>query len=191
MKMMLSGKHVDIGDSLKTHIQEKLEQIITRYVDDALEVAVTLEKVRHLFCTEISLHVSHDFIIRAHGSDANPYRSPDLAIEILEGRLKRYRNRFRDRRRREQEQEEILSAQQYMPGASAENHDGDEVPLVIADMNHQVLKLSVGEAAMRMDMSDHPFLMFHNAKDDKVNLVYRREDGHIGWIDPTTGAKKP
>lgn len=183
MKVMISGKHVDIGDSLRNHIQDKLQQVVSRYITDAPDVSVTLDKDHHMFVTDISLHAKHNLVIRAKDNDSDPYRSADLALQKLEERMKRYRNRLRDRHRRENHGNE-LPAQYYVLDSKADDTEGD-TPLVVAEMDSEILTLSVSEAVMRMDLSDNPLVMFRNAKNGQFNVVYRRGDGNIGWIDPS------
>jgi ribosomal subunit interface protein len=183
MKVMISGKHVEIGDSLRSHIEEKLQQVTQRYVADAVEGGVTLAKENHLFRAEISLHVSHNFIVRAHDEDVDPYRSVDLAMAKLEVQVKRYRTRLRDRRRGEGQSADIPAQYYVLEGKTTE--DAGDNPLIIAEMGSEILNLSVGEAVMRMDLSANPVMMFRNNMNGQLNVVYRRDDGHIGWIDPT------
>jgi len=182
MKVMISGKHVEVGDSLRGHIEEKLLQVAQRYVADAVEASVTIAKEHHLFCTEISLRVSHNFIVRAHDEDTDPYRSADLVIAKLEAQMKRYRTRLRDRRRADGQNGTIPAQYYVLEGKNTE--EVDDNPLIIAEMGSEILNLSVGEAVMRMDLSASPVMMFRNNINGQLNVVYRRNDGHIGWIDP-------
>lgn len=182
MKISTSGKHIEVGESLKTHIETALKTIVARQLGDVLEVQVVVSKDNYQFTTDISVHVSRHFTVRAHAQDTDPYRSCDLALEKMEARIHRYKTRLRDQKRTRDE--DILPAQQYV--ISAEDEDkGEDTPLIIAEMSHDIQTLSVGEAVMRMDLSESPVLMFKNSKSGNFNVVYRRTDGHIGWIDPT------
>lgn len=181
MKFTLSGKHVDLGESLSSHIQEKIKGLVARYVDDVIEADVVFEKDHHLFRTDITLHVSHNFVVRGSGSDSDPYRCADLALEKIENRLKRYRDRLRDRHRKDPASD--VSALHYVVSSEAED-SGQDTPLVIAEMNSTIPVLSVSEAVMQMDLAQHVVLMFKNVNNGNFNVIYRREDGHIGWIDP-------
>lgn len=183
MKVLISGKHVDVGDSLRNHIQDKLKQVVSRYLTDAPDASVTLDKNHHLFVTDIALHAKHNLVIRAKDSDGDPYRSADMAIQKIEERMKRYSNRLRDRHRKEGHEND-LTAQYYVLDSRAEDTEGD-TPVIVAEMNSEILTLSVSEAVMRMDLSGNPVVMFKNAKNGQFNIVYRRGDGNIGWIDPS------
>jgi len=181
MKISTSGKHIEVGESLKSHIETTLKTIVSRQLGDVLEAQVVVSKDNYQFTTDISVHVSRHFTVRAHAQDADPYRSCDLALEKMEARIHRYKARLRDQKRTREE--EVLPAQQYV--ISSEDDDkGEDTPLIIAEMSHDIQTLSVGEAVMRMDLSDSPVMMFKNSKSGHFNVVYRRTDGHIGWIDP-------
>lgn len=183
MKIAMSGKHIEIGESLKTHIESSLNAIVKRHLGDVLEAQVVVSKDNFQFTTDISVHVSRHFTVRAHAQDTDPYRSCDLALEKMEARIHRYKARLRDQKRN-QKDVDILPAQQYV--ISAEDEDqGGETPLIIAEMSHDIQTLSVGEAVMRMDLSESPVMMFKNKNSGHFNVVYRRHDGNIGWIDPS------
>lgn len=186
MKISTSGKHIEVGESLKAHIETALKTIVTRQLGDVLEAQVVVSKDNYQFTTDISVHVSRHFTVRAHAQDTDPYRSCDLALEKMEARIHRYKARLRDQKR--SRDEDILPAQQYV--ISSENEDkGEDTPLIIAEMSHDIQTLSVGEAVMRMDLSESPVMMFKNSKSGHFNVVYRRIDGHIGWIDPAITKK--
>jgi ribosomal subunit interface protein len=181
MKISTSGKHIEVGESLKSHIETALKTIVTRQLGDVLEAQVVVSKDNFQFTTDISVHVSRHFTVRAHAQDTDPYRSCDLALEKMETRIHRYKARLRDQKR--VREEEVLPAQQYV--ISSEDDDkGEDTPLIIAEMSHDIQTLSVGEAVMRMDLSESPVMMFKNSNSGHFNVVYRRTDGHIGWIDP-------
>jgi ribosomal subunit interface protein len=181
MKISTSGKHIEVGESLKAHIETALKTLVTRQLGDVLEAHVVVSKDNYQFTTDISVHVSRHFTVRAHAQDTDPYRSCDLALEKMETRIHRYKARLRDQKRFRDE--DILPAQQYV--ISSDNEDqGEDTPLIIAEMSHDIQTLSVGEAVMRMDLSESPVMMFKNSKSGHFNVVYRRLDGHIGWIDP-------
>jgi ribosomal subunit interface protein len=182
MKISTSGKHIEVGESLKSHIESALQSIVTRQLGDVLEVQVLVAKDNYQFTTDISVHVSRHFTVRAHAQDTDPYRSCDLAIEKMEARIHRYKSRLRDQKRNKDV--EILPAQQYVISADEEDK-GEDTPLIIAEMSHDIQTLSVGEAVMRMDLSESPVMMFKNSQSGSFNVVYRRADGNIGWIDPS------
>ncbi|MBM3468046.1 MAG: ribosome-associated translation inhibitor RaiA [Alphaproteobacteria bacterium] len=182
MKIMTSGKHIEVGEALKTHIETSLKNIVQRQLGDVLEAQVVVSKDNYQFSTDISIHVSKHFTVRAHAQDTDPYRSCDLALERMEARIHRYKTRLRDKKR--SHDDDFFPAQQYVINTHEEDK-GEDTPLIIAEMQHEIPTLSVGEAVMRMDLSDSTVMMFKNSNSGHFNVVYRRNDGHIGWIDPS------
>ncbi len=182
MSVQISGKHVDIGESLSGHIKEGVQGVAKRYFGELIDAQVTLDKESHEFFCNIILHVSKSFVVRAHGADPDAYKAFDLACEKLEKRTSRYKSRLRDRKRGGED--DVIPALQYVVNATEEDK-GEDTPVIIAEMSSGLPTLSVGDAVMRMDLSDYPVLMFKNSKHGQLNVVYKRPDGHIGWIDPT------
>ena len=183
MSINITGKHIEVGDSLRTRIEEMVSKISQRYFGDPIDAHIVVTKETHRFIVDFSVHVSNHFVVRSHGEDGDPYRACDLASDHMEQRIRRYKSRLRDRKRHTQK-DDFFSAQQYVVNATEED-EGSDTPVIIAEINTQISTLSVGEAVMRMDLSNDPVLMFKNAKNGGINVVYRRSDGHIGWIDPS------
>lgn len=182
MKISTSGKQIEVGESLRKHIETALKTLVERQLVDVLEAQVLISKDKHQFNTDIAVHVSRHFTVRAHAMDGDPYRSCDLTLEKMEARIHRYKARLRDKKRIRED--EFMPAQHYVINAQEEDK-GEDTPLVIAEMSHDIPTLSVGEAAMRMDLGETPAMMFKNKSSGDFNVVYRRLDGHIGWIDPS------
>lgn len=187
MKVQISGKHIEVGESLKTHIDTALSTIVERHLGDVLEAHVTISKsTLFQFETDIAVHISRHFVVRSHAEDNDAYRSYDLALEKMESRIHRYKARLRDRHRQQNQEvnaAQMISAQQYIINASAEDK-GEDTPIIIAEMTSEIPTLSVGEAVMRMDLSDSSAMMFRNPTNGQFNMVYRRSDGNVGWVDP-------
>lgn len=189
MKIVVSGKHVDVGDSLREHINTTLKALIERFVDDAVEAHVVFEKSSFQFNCDLSVHVSRHFIVRTHMQDADPYRAFELALNKMESRMTRYRSRLRNRKRHQaNEMEEVLPAQRYVINGAHEDESEKDVPLIIAEMTSEIPTVTVSEAVMRMDLGEQQTLMFKNPKTGQFNVIYRRQDGNIGWIDPALRA---
>jgi ribosomal subunit interface protein len=184
MSISISGKHIDVGDSLKAHIEGIVSGISHRYSGELIEAHIVVTKETHLFRVEFSAHISQHFVVRSHGDDTDAYRACDLAGERMESRIKRYKSRLRDRKRHGNGEDHFIQAQQYIVNADDEDK-GEDTPLIIAEMTSTVPTLTVGEAVMRMDLSDHHVMMFKNSKHGGFNVVFKRADGHIGWIDPS------
>lgn len=183
MKITVSGKHIEVGDSLRNHIETRIKEVTSHYLTDLLEANVVLSKGSFQFFSEASFHVSRNFVIRAHGEDEDAYRCVDQVFAKLGTRLKRYKSRLKDLKRHQEHTEPVWSALKYTIDKEVEDQ-GEDRPLIVAETEKEIHTLSVSEAVMRMDLSESPVLMFRNPHDGHFNVVYRRDDGHIGWIAP-------
>lgn len=189
MPITITGKNIEVGASLKDFITQELRSVVSRYMGDILEAQVIMSKdhdtKEHMvFKADISVHISKNFVVHCQGHHDDPYRSITLALEKLETRIKRYKNRLQDKKRKKENEPESLQVQQYVL-QQPEEDTGEDNHLIIAEMAGEITQLSVGEAVMRMDLTDAPVVMFRNAANGEFNVVYRRNDGHIGWIDPS------
>ena len=192
MQVIVTGKQIDVGDSLRGHVESATATIVERYFGRALEAHVVFCRQRHLFFSDISVHAGRGLMIQGHGESSDPYAAFDGAAERLEKQLRRYKRRLRNHHKNAKEPREGLAATDYVLARPTESDDetvdsGDQ-PLVVAEMRTTVPWLSVSEAVMRLDLADLPALLFHNSVHGNLNLVYRRRDGNVGWIDPDLAA---
>lgn len=183
MTITVTGKHTDIGDALRTNIEQLVTQVSERYFGEPIEAHIVVEKKYNQFFIDFSVHISRNFIVRTHANHEDPYQATSQATERMETRIQRYKSRLKDRRRMKQVDEMSLNIPQYVLNAKEEDKGGD-TPIVIAEMSSSIATLTVSEAVMRMDLTDQPVLMFKNASHDGLSVVYKRSDGNIGWIDP-------
>lgn len=183
MAITITGKHIEVGESLSTHVKDALSNTIHRYMDEPLEGSVVMSKENLHFRADITVHISKNFNMCCHGLDGDAYKAFDAALHKLEGLIRKYKTRLRDRKRKEGDYHALPAS--YYVIDTAKQEDTGEAPAVIAESAHEVIKLSVGDAVMRLDLSGHPVLLFRNASNNELNVVYRRQDGNIGWIDPT------
>lgn len=185
MKKIITGKHLDIGDSLKSHIEESISNMVSKYFGDVLEVHVNIEKNSFNFATDLSFHISRHFIVRTRADDSDPYRSFELAMDKMDKRTQKYRTRLRETRRQDAALEkEQVPALTYVLNAESEDNGRDDNPIIIAEMDSIVPTVCVSDAVMHMDLTEQPVLMFKNIKSGKINVVFKRQDGNVGWIDP-------
>lgn len=188
MQLTVKGQQLDVGDALRTHVSESLSRILGKYFGDAIEVGVTFSREGHLFRAVVSAHVGRGIQLQAQGEADEPYPAFDAAAERLAKRLRRYKDRLRDHRKKAGPAPKSLPARQYILAGDAEEQGAeDEIegrPAVVAEMDTEIPSLTVSEAVMRMDLADLPALMFRNSSHDGLNMIYRRADGNIGWIDP-------
>ncbi len=189
MQLSITGKQMDLGDALRQHITDKIEDIDQKYFNRAIEVIVTLSPEGSAFTkTHISFRVGKDILVMSTSQDTDPYTSFDGASEKIAKQLRRYKKRLRDHHER-LEEHNFVPAQNYVLTPELDVHDeADEPeqkdPVVVAEMITNIQKMSVSEAVMRLDLSGDNALLFNNPKHDGLNLVYRRTDGNIGWVDP-------
>ena len=186
MKILITGKNLDIGDALRGHVEEKLSQLAERHFEGAVRAVVTIEKQRSRFISECTLHLSTGLVIQAHGDAQEAHPSFDGAAAHLEKQLKRYKQRLKDHHRTRKVPVRHEEAASFVIAASEDHgvEPADLNPAVIAESTRQLPELTVGEAVMQLDLSTVPFVLFRNARDSGLNVVYRRPDGNIGWVDP-------
>jgi hypothetical protein len=134
------------------------------------------------------IHLDSGIVLEADALAADAYASADQAAVRLEKRLRRYKRRLKDHHRSRQEPIEAGGASSYILAGGAEDEEGAEPeslqPVIVAEMETKVPFLSVGEAVMQMELSGAALLVFRNEAHGGVNVVYQRDDGNIGWIDP-------
>lgn len=195
MHLSVSGKQLDVGESLRAHVKEGLEAAVSKYFDNAIEGNVVLSRVAHNVRADISVHVGRGIIVQGHDESTDPYAAFDGAVERISKRLRRHKRRIRDHHRRTGDDEELQPARQYVLAGDATGQDegpedGNENPAVIAESSTRIATATVGEAVMMLDLGDLPALMFRNAAHGGLNMVYRRPDGNIGWVDPRGNREK-
>jgi ribosomal subunit interface protein len=188
MQLSVKGKQLNVGDALRTHVSESLSRILGKYFGDAIEVGVTFSREGYLYRAVVAAHVGRGIQLQAQGEADEPYPAFDAAAERLAKRLRRYKRRLRDHHKDTGPAPESLPAQQYILASDAEEQAAeDEIngrPAVVAEMTTEIPSLTVSEAVMRMDLAELPALMFRNSSHSGLNMIYRRPDGNIGWIDP-------
>ena len=187
MQIQITGKHIDVGDALRSHIETKLQTFRERFFEGSVHGHVTLEKRRSFFLTDCTLHLATGLVLQSHAEEATAMASADSAMAHLEKQLKKYKQRLKDHHRTPRQERTQRDASSYVI-AHDDDHQGDEptglhAP-VIAESAAKIPELSVGEAVMQLDISTTNFVLFHNSKEGRLNVVYRRPDGNIGWLDP-------
>jgi ribosomal subunit interface protein len=186
MNLTVSGKQISIGDALRGHVVQTLDAAVAKYFDGALEATVTFSREAHEFRSDISVRVGRNIVAQSHGAAGDPYVAFSAACDHIAKRLRRHKRRLRDHNARiVREAEEIDATQSViaLEDDATGNFDGKD-SLVIAEMRTSVQTLTVGEAVMHLDLGQLPALMFRNRANGLFNMVYRRPDGNIGWVDP-------
>ena len=195
MQITVSGKQVDLSDSLRARVAQQLEAVAAKYFDQALVANVTFSRARSFFTCDINMHAGRGLILRGEGEAADANSAFDDAAEHIAKRMRRYRRRFNEHARDLAQRERPQAARQYIlrqedeAETAAAAAGGAAIQTVayatiIAEQPAEIAILAVSDAVMRMDLADQPVLMFRNSTTGELNVVYRRSDGHIGWIDP-------
>jgi ribosomal subunit interface protein len=191
MSFRISGKHIDIGEALRTRVSERVAEAMAKYFDGGYSGHATIGKDGFGFRTECAVHLDSGVTLHVDGMAADAYASADQAALRIEKRLRRYKRRLKGhtsaRNNNGSVGDDAVDAQSYV--IAAPDHDVEEEmiefnPVIIAESTTTLKRLSVSEAVMELDMTGSPVVMFRHAVHGRINIVYRRVDGNVGWIDP-------
>ncbi len=183
MTIQIVGKHMDVGESLTQHIKKGLEHVVENSVGDIDAGHVVVFKDHFEFVIDLTVHISDGLIVHCKGHHPDVYKSFEAAQHKLAARLRRYSSRLKSRRKHTQPISEAF-ASQYIISADHDDNPSEDTPVVIAEMKQNLREISVSEAVMHMDLNDLTVFVFKNAASGCINVVYKRPDGNIGWIDP-------
>ena len=188
MRYQISGRHIDIGTALQTHVKDELGAVVEKYAERPTEAVIVFSKAAHEFVCEATVHLSTGLNAQARASATEIYAAFDKCAEKMEKQLRRYKRRLKDHHRERVQPVELLAASSYILASSEEAEETEPEtlqPMIIAEMETRIPSLSVGEAVMQMELAGAPVLVFRKEGNSSgVNIVYRRDDGNIGWIDP-------
>ncbi|MGP9813309.1 ribosome hibernation-promoting factor, HPF/YfiA family [Rhodopseudomonas sp. NSM] len=195
MTFRVSGKSISVGEALRGRVSERTEEVLRKYFDGNYSGHITLSKDGFGFRTDCALHLDSGITLEAESNAADAYASADQALLQIEKRLRRYKSRLKDRSARKAHAEASalaeLTAPVDMPSYVIEAPGGDEEhyedaynPVIIAEATTAMKRLSVSEAVVELDLTGAPVLVFLHGSSGRVNIIYRRADGNIGWIDP-------
>lgn len=192
MTIQVTGKNVDAGEAYKSYILGKISTVLEKYIGPEISGHVRLEKEKAGFRTNCSIRLRTGLQVEAHGDGADAYGSADAAVERLEKRVRRYKRRLKNHHNG-RENDALASekpARDYTVRISEEDDSEPhaEHPVIIAEAERGIRELTVSAAVMQLDLSENQFLVFRNAAHGGLNVVYRRRDGHVGWIDPAEQA---
>ncbi|WP_298817845.1 ribosome-associated translation inhibitor RaiA [uncultured Roseibium sp.] len=192
MALRISGKNVDVGDALREHITDRIEDALSKYFTGGFTGHVTLSREGNGFKSECSLHLDTGIVLQVSAQDQDPRNSFDAAADKIEKRLRRYKRKLKDHHGHTGNGREAFEAASYVLASPDEDEEVpvDFNPLVIAETSAKVKTMTVGMAVMELDLTEAPVVLFKNAANGGVNVVYRRSDGNIGWIDPALVANE-
>lgn len=193
MRVQVAGRQVDVGEALTTRITEDLSRGITKYFQSRpADAVVTVGRDGPFFQVDCTLHLDSGIVLQAEGHDADPYQAFTNALHKIEKRVRRYKRRLKNHHNGSRTTLPAESAAAYVLAPTPEEAEAEETaqpvepegPLVIAETQVPLRTMPVATAVLQLDLSDSPALLFRNAAHGGLNLVYRRADGNIGWVDP-------
>ncbi len=185
MNITLSGNQVDIGDRLRKHVEENVLNAVNKYFPAPISCSVTFTKEKDNFIAEVTVHPAKNIIFKGTGVAADPNSAFDDANEHIATRLRRHKTKLNDHKGKSS-LAEIANEAVFSLNEEAEEIDIDDAPLTIAELEANIPVCTVSEAVMFMDLNNECALMFKNIANNKFNMVYRRKDGNIGWVEPKT-----
>ncbi len=193
MNLRVSGKHMDIGDAFRARIEDRVRDAVGKYYEGGYSGTITVVKSGSRFNTDCTLHLDTGATLQSSAEAQDPQFSFDAAAEKLDTRLRRYMRRLKSRSlvqsARNNYQDIAYSVVAPAPDEDEDLPD-DYAPTVVAESSVSLRTLSVASAVVELDLTEHPVLVFRNAGSEEVNIVYRRPDGNIGWIDPSRAARQ-
>jgi putative sigma-54 modulation protein len=191
MPFRVSGKNITIGEALRERVNARVVEALAKYFDGGYSGHVTIGKEGFGFLTECVIHLDSGIVLQAEAMAADAYASADQAAIRIEKRLRRYHRRLKDHHLARADGAAVntpaIAAPSYVIAAPEQENEEEPTgfnPVIIAESTTALKRLSVSEAVTELDMTGVPVIVFRHAGHGQVNIVYRRADGHIGWIDP-------
>ncbi|MEO6840060.1 MAG: ribosome-associated translation inhibitor RaiA [Bradyrhizobium sp.] len=196
MTLRISGKSISIGEALRDRVSERTEEVLRKYFDGNYSGHITLSKDGFGFRTDCALHLDSGITLEADSNAADAYASADQALLMMEKRLRRYKSRLKDRSARKAYAASAALAEIGAPTLDAPSYvieapapdgedDGDSYnAVIIAEATTSLKRFSVSEAVMELDLTGAACMVFQHGSSGRVNIIYRRADGNVGWIDP-------
>ncbi len=186
MPFRVSGKNLDLGEALRERINDRIVETMSKYFDGGYSGHVTLARDGFGFRTECAIHLDSKITLHAEGAAADAYASADQAASRIEKRLRRYHSRLKEHRAERRDDSAAIAASYVI---AAPEHEDDAAidsftPVIIAESTTALKQLSVSDAVAELDLTGAPVVVFRHAAHGGINVVYRRLDGHFGWINP-------
>lgn len=193
MTIKITGKNVDLGESLRSYALSRAETALGKFSGRSVSGQISVEKNHDGFLTQCAIHLASGLDMQSTGNGSDAYGSVDSAMEHLEKRLRRYKRRLKSHGQGTINSGQLLDSAgidyvidvERTAESPGDEGDGAGAPAVIAEKPARVLAMAVSDAVMQLDLAGQPFLVFRNASHGGINVVYRRSDGNIGWIDPS------
>ncbi len=186
MALQVTGKNLDVGEALRSYVENRVQNTLDKFAGQSPSGHVRIEKTRGSFLTGCTILLQSGLSLEARGEAADAYASADQALERLEKRLRRYKRRLKKRHGPSEKKPADIQAPYYVIQSVEDEapEPEDDNPVIVAETQTAIHELSVSDAVMQLDLAERPLLVFQNAGQGRINIVYRRDDGNIGWIDP-------
>ncbi len=191
MQIQITGRKMDLGQALRERIEEGLEGAVSKYFTRTGEANVVVMQEGHEVEVDCNVHLPSGIVLQSTGRGGDPYAALEQSLGKMEKRVRRYKRRLKDHHREDRVPMpmEVVAESVFEAHAPDAEDEAPDVPLTVAETSMKIQTMSVSEAVMQLELKEVSALMFRNASHDGLNMVYRREDGHIGWVDPDTKAK--
>ena len=187
MQIQITGKHMNLGDAMRERIEAGLEAAVAKYFNRTGEASVFVSQQGPFVEVDCNVHLPSGIVLQSSGRADDPYAALEVSLDKMEKRVRRYKRRLRDHHRDRTAPVEFDGGASYILAATEDIEDIEPAtlqPVVIAEMETKIPSITVGEAVMQMELAGQRMLVFRNEGHGGVNVVYRRDDGNIGWIDP-------
>lgn len=188
MTIQVTGKNMETGDTFQSYVTDKARTVLEKYIGPEISGHIRIEKIKAQFHTHCSMRLRTGLMLESQGHANDPFASADAALERLEKRVRRYKRRLKDHHHGNGHAHErftpatdsVLQINEEEDSQSTDHHE----PIIVAETVREVRNQSVSQAVMQLDLTEQPFLVFRHAGTGSINIVYRRDDGNIGWINP-------
>lgn len=186
MTLRIAGKHMDIGDAFRVRIEQRIGEAVDKYFDGGYAGHVTVEKSGSRYGADCLVHLHSGTVLQAGGEAQDPQAAFDAAAERIEKRLRRYKRRLKSHAPGGEEATDVAYRIVETLGEDDEALSDAFSPTIVAESKMPVKTMSVASAVIELDLTDRPVFVFRHSTSGMVNIVYRRGDGNIGWIDPSS-----
>lgn len=187
MQRSINGKQLDVGAALREYIEGQLPSVVGKYFENPTDSHVTMFKQGHEVRADVTVLVGKGILLRVHAEAGDADAAFDQAAEHVDKSLRRYKRRLRDHHKGRPYNADVLPALQYIFEAESdavEDSNEPNQPVIVAELETKIEKLTPGNAVMRIDLANLPAMMFRNVSHGRLNMLNRRSDGNIGWVDP-------
>ncbi len=179
MQTLISGQQINLGDSFRAYAEETLDASVSKYFEDVVNADIRISRDGGEIKAELTVHPITGAVVRSSATSADAYAALDGAVSRLSRQLRKYKNRLV-----EHKSQAVEMVDMSVIDSAADETEASDAPVIVAEMQTALPTCTVSEAVMRMDLEGLPALMFKNPAHDGLNMVYRRSDGNIGWVDP-------